>query len=188
MSSILIETDQERADDADPPVAIPRPPRPEHRRVYTSLIFTIAILVGTVVAVYLLFPARHHVLATAAVAHHRAPPATWDLPSPTPAELRAWLIGVVGDDAPLPPSLDRTPAIGAEAITVLGRRAALVRLRAGTDDLTYVVARARGVGPRWTHRDHDLHILEWRSGSFALVVVGPDATAATWMPLVGAPR
>lgn len=187
MSSILIETDEERADDVDPPVAISRPPRPEHRRVYTSLFFTIAILAGTVFAVYWLFPERHHVLATSAAAHHRAPPTAWDLTSPSPGELHAWLIGVVGENAPLPPSLDRTPAIGAETVTVLGRRAAMIRLRAGTDEITYVVARARGVGPRWSHKDSDLRLVEWSTGPWARVVIGPDATSATWMPLVGAP-
>jgi hypothetical protein len=186
MSSILIETDEHRPDDEDPPIAVPRPPRPEHRRVYTSLLFTVAILAGTVVAVYLSFPARHHVLATAAVDRHRTPAVTWELRTPTPAELRAWLIGVVGGEAPLPPALVQTTVIGAETIFVLGRRTALVRLHAGADDVTYVVTRARGVAPRTSRRDGDLRIFEWRRGPWALVAVGPDATAPTWSPLIGA--
>jgi hypothetical protein len=186
VSSILIETDEERADDEDPPVAVPRPPRPEHRRVYTSLLFTAAILIGTVVAVYWLFPARHHVLATSAVEHHRTPSVAWELPAPTPAELRAWMIGVAGENAPLPPGIERTPAIGAHAVQVLGRRAALVRLHAGADEITYLVTRARGVAPRSSRKVDDLRVVEWRQGPWALVVVGPDATAATWRPLVGA--
>jgi hypothetical protein len=186
VSSILIETEVQRPEDEDPKVVVPRPPRPEHRRVYTSLLFTSAILVGTVVAVYLMFPARHHVLATSAVEHHNAPATAWELPAPTPPELRAWMIGVVGEDAPLPPALDRTPAIGAQSVQVLGRRAALVRLHAGTDEITYVVARARGVGPRSSRKSGDLRVIEWRRGPWALVVVGPEATAATWRPLVGA--
>jgi hypothetical protein len=186
VSSILIETDEHRPDDEDPPVAVPRPPRPEHRRVYTSLLFTVAILAGTVVTIYLSFPARHHVLASTVVARHRAPAVAWELPAPTPAEVRAWMIGVVGGEAPPPPGLARMQVIGAESITVLGRRTALVRLHAGPDEITYSAARARGVAPRASRKDGDLRIFEWRRGPWALVAVGPDATTATWAPLVGA--
>ena len=184
MSSILVETDEQRPDDEDPPVAVPRPPRPEHRRVYTSLLFT--VLVGTVVAVYLSFPARHHVLASAAIARHRNPAVAWELPGPTSSELRAWMIGVVGGEAPLPPGLDQTKVIGAETLEVLGRRTAVVRMHAGADEVTYVVARARGVAPRASRTDADLRVFEWRRGPWALVAVGPDATSPAWAPILGA--
>lgn len=183
----LIEVEEPRADDEDPKEAVPRPPRPEHRRVYTSLIFTVAILVGTVVAIYVLFPARHHVLATTAAERHREPTVEWQLPAPSPAELHAWMIGVVGEGAPLPPDLARFHPIGAEAIDVLSRRAALVRLHVGKDELTYVVQRARGVSPKLSRKEGDLRVLEWRKGPWTLVAVGADATAATWRPLLGAP-
>jgi hypothetical protein len=185
----LVQVEEPRPSDEEPVVVLPRPPRPEHRRVYTSLILTVAILVGTVVAVYLVFPPRDHVLATTAADHHREPDLEWDLPSPSPAELRAWLIGVVGENAPLPPAIanDQRAAIGADAIDVLGRRAALVRLHAGADELSYVVARARGVSPQLSRKDGDLHVLEWRRGPWTIVAVGPEATVATWRAAVGAP-
>ena len=77
------------------------PPPPLHRRVSVSLLFTLTVLVGTVVAIYMVFPRRDNVLVTAAIAQHRQPP-SWDLAQPTAAELRAWAIGVVGKEVPLP--------------------------------------------------------------------------------------
>jgi hypothetical protein len=185
----LVQVEEPKPSDEDPVVVLPRPPRPEHRRVYTSLILTVAILAGTVVAVYLLFPERHHVLAQTAEDRHRTPEVEWDLPAPSPGELHAWLIGVIGENAPLPPviGVDGVRAIGAEAVDVLGRRAALVRLHAGPDELTYVITRARGVSPRDSRKVGDLRVLEWRRGPWAIVAVGPDATAATWRIAVGAP-
>lgn len=187
MTSYLIEAEEKQPSDEDPPVAIARPPRPEHRRVYTSLVFTTAILVGTVVAVYLAFPARHHVFATSVAAEHRAATPAWELVAPSPAELRAWTIGVVGASAPLPPRLDATTAVGAESLVVLSRRVALVRLRHGADDLTYAVSRGHGVSPRSSRTDGPLRIIEWRTGPWAVVAIGPDATSASWKPILGAP-
>ena len=184
----LVQVEEPKPSDEDPVVALARPPRPEHRRVYTSLILTVAILAGTVVAVYLLVPERHHVLAQTAEDRHREPEVEWDLPAPSAAELHAWMIGVIGD-APLPPAIGvaNGRAIGAETVDVLGRRAALIRLHAGPDELTYVVSRARGVSPRHSRKLGDLRVLEWRRGPWAIVAVGPDATAATWRAAVGAP-
>ena len=42
--------------------AIVTPPRPLHRRVSVSLLFTLSVLIGTVVTSYTVFPARHNVL------------------------------------------------------------------------------------------------------------------------------
>jgi hypothetical protein len=183
VSSYLIEAEETKPSDEDPPVAVPRPPRPEHRRVYTSLILTTAILVGTVVAVYMLFPARHHVLATSATTHHRTPTTSWELPAPTAAELRAWSIGVLRGEAPLPAA----PAIGAQTIEYHSRNAALVRLHAGADEITYVIARAAGVSPASSRVDGELRVVEWRRGPWAMVAIGPDATSASWKPIVNAP-
>ena len=158
-------------------------PRPPHRRVSVSLLFTLTVLVGTVVAIYGAFPARNNVLVTAALEHHLEANPTWDLAAPTPAELRAWLIGVVGKDVPLPgDGTTASPAVvGARRVEVLNRPAALIRVRVGDDDVTYLVQHARGIAPERSERqDGALHAVAWRKGAFAIVAVGAAATAASW--------
>ena len=44
--------------------ALVTPPRPPRRRVSVSLLFTLTVLIGTVVTIYAMFPARHNVLMT----------------------------------------------------------------------------------------------------------------------------
>jgi hypothetical protein len=183
----LIEADESKpSDEDDPTLAIPRPPRPEHRRVYVSLAFTILVLVGTVVTIYGLVPERHHVLAETVVATHRTQPA-WQLTSPSPGEVRAWIIGVVGEKAPVPPGIDQAMPIGARVVDVHRRRAAVVRFQIGDDEITYAVGRARGMSPGVSRRDGDLRVEAWRVGPFMIAVAGPDATAARWRPIVRGP-
>ncbi len=155
------------------------PPRPPHRRVSVSLLFTLTVLVGTVIAIYTTFPARHNVLITEALARHREANPTWDLAALNPTELRAWAFGVVGKDVPLP--RDNVAVVGVRQLTILNRAAALIRLRAGDDDVTYLVQHARGIAPDRSERvDGDLRAVAVHKGPFAIVVVGPDATAARW--------
>lgn len=157
--------------------AVVTPPRPPHRRVSISLLFTLTVLTGTVVAIYQMFPARHHVLITEAIALHQREQA-WDLPSPTLGELRAWSIAVVGKDAPLP----SVPPVGARDIEVLDRRAALMRVAVGADEVTYLVQHSRGIAPRRTELvEGDLLAVAWRRGHFSCVVVGPRATSKAWL-------
>jgi hypothetical protein len=157
--------------------AVVTPPRPPHRRVSISLLFTLTVLTGTVVAIYLVFPARNNVLLTEAIEQHQREQA-WDLTSPTPAELRAWVIGVAGPGAPVP---DLSP-VGAREIEVLDRRAALMRVAVGTDEVTYLVQRSRGIIPTRTERiDGELLAVAWRRGKFSCVVVGPRATSKAWL-------
>jgi hypothetical protein len=142
-------------------------------------LFTLTVLVGTVVFIYVTFPARHHELLTRGVELHKHPPA-WDLPSPTAREVHALAIGVGGTDVPLPAG----DVIGAERIEVLNREAAVLRYRVGPDEVTYVVQHARGIAPaRYERRDGDLRAVEWRRGTFACVAIGRDATSASWLPL-----
>jgi hypothetical protein len=156
--------------------AVVTPPRLPHRRVSISLLFTLTVLTGTVVAIYLAFPARHNVLLTEAIAQHQ-PEQAWDLTGPTPAELRAWAIGLMGKDAPLP----GIAPIGARAIEVLDRPAALMRFAIGGDEVTYLVQRSRGIFPARTERvEGELLAIAWRKGKFSCVVVGPKATAPAW--------
>jgi len=158
--------------------AVVTPPRPPHRRVSISLLFTLTVLTGTVVAIYLVFPARHNVLITEAIAEHQREQ-SWDLATPTLAELRAWSIGVVGRGAPLP----SVPPLGARDIGILDRRAALMRVAVGADEVTYLVQHSRGIAPGRTERvDGDLLAVAWRRGKFSCVAVGPKATSKAWLP------
>jgi hypothetical protein len=130
--------------------ALVTPPRPPHRRVSVSLVFTLTVLVGTVVTIYAMFPARHNLLMTEAIAHHRDPGAAWDLVTPSRDALRAWMIGAIGKDAPLPGAA--AAVVGARQLNILNRAAALVRLRIGDDEVTYLVQRARGIAPEGAER------------------------------------
>jgi len=155
------------------------PPRPPHRRVSVSLLFTLTVLVGTVVAIYVVFPRRDNVLVTAALAQHRTPPA-WDITQPTPAELRAWAIGVVGREVPLPAA---DSIVGASEIRVFDRRAAVMRVAVAGNEVTYLVQHLRGIVPKTNERrDGDLEALAWRRGPYMVVVVGPTQTASAWRP------
>jgi hypothetical protein len=188
--------------------ALVTPPRPPHRRVSVSLVFTLTMLVGTVVTIYAMFPARHNLLMTEAIARHRdsgATGAAWDLVSPTRDALRAWMIGAIGKDAPLPG--EAAAVIGARQLDILNRTAALIRLRIGDDEVTYLVQRAHGIAPEGAERverseaggkaprgierselggkaprgiDGTLRAVAWRRGRFTVVAVGADATAARW--------
>src|SRR5262249_35064659 len=132
---------------------------------------------GTVVAIYLVFPARHNVLLTEAIAQHGREQA-WDLAGPTLAELRAWSIAVVGPGAPLP----AVAPVGARDVEILDRRAAVMRVAVGGDEVTYLVQHARGIGPARTERvEGDLLAIAWRRGKFSCVVVGPKATSKAWL-------
>lgn len=173
----LVEAEAVGPVEGDAPLITP--PRPPHRRVSVSLLFTLTVLIGTVVAIYMTFPARHNVLLTEALAHHRAPPQAWDLTTPTATELRAWVIGFAGKDAPLPPGA--VSVRGALRIDVLNRPAAVIRISVDGEDVTYVIQRTRGVSPRTAERtDGDLEAVAWRHGKFTVVAVGPASTAATW--------
>jgi hypothetical protein len=173
--------------------ALVTPPRPPRRRVSVSLLFTITVLVGTVVTIFAMFPARHNLLMTEAIAHHRDPGAAWDLVPPTRDALRAWMIGAIGKDAPLPG--EAATVVGARRLDILNRATALIRLRIGDDEVTYLVQRARGIAPEGAERVEGgeagdkappgisgaLRAVAWRSGRFTVVAVGADATAARWL-------
>src|SRR5262249_61966207 len=136
-----------------PPVPRPRPP---HRRVSVSLVFTLTVLIGTVVTIYVMFPARHNLLMTEAIVHHAEPGASWDVAAPGADALRAWMIGAIGKDAPLPGDATGAviPVIGARQLEILNRTAALIRLRIGDDEVRYLVQRARGIAAAGAERNH----------------------------------
>lgn len=172
----LVEAEAVGPVEGDAPLVTP--PRPPHRRVSVSLLFTLTVLIGTVVTIYMTFPARNNVLVTEAMAQHRVEQ-KWDLTGPSATEVRAWAIGIAGKDVPLP--IESTTIVGARRLEILNRDAALMRLKIGTDEVTYLIQRARGIAPKTSdRRDGDLHAIAWRRGKFTCVAVGPEATLATW--------
>ena len=179
----LVEAESEGPVEGDD--ALVTPPRPPHRRVSVSLLFTLSVLIGTVVTIYAVFPPRHNLLLTEAIEHHREGEPAWDLAAPTATELRAWAIGVVGKDPPLPTA---AAIIGARRIEILNRHAAVIRLQLEGDVVTYMVTRARGVAPERSERvDGELRAVGWRRGPFTCIGVGPDATASRWLHALGSP-
>ena len=156
------------------------PPRPPHRRVSVSLVFTLSMLVAVVATIYLVLPARHNALATVAIEQHRAQDLAWDLDAPSVVELRAWAVGVVGKGVPLPD--DTTKVIGARRIDVLHRPAAVMRLEIGGQPITYVVQNAHGITPHhYEQDDGDIHATTWRRGKFTCVAVGPKDSRTSWL-------
>jgi hypothetical protein len=185
----LVDTDQVGPQEIEEAPPHPTPPRPEHRRVAVSFLFTLAVLVGTVVTVYTVFPARHNVVVTAALAEHRRTSQDWEIERPRPAELSSWAIGVLGGRPPLPEASSGIDVVGARAIDVLDRRAAVIGYRVGSADVTVVVQRAHDVPPRRVSRDDgDDRVESWRAKQWTIVVIGPTASAATWAPFMGVPR
>lgn len=164
--------------------ALVTPPRPPRRRVSVSLLFTLTVLIGTVVTIYVVFPARHNALMTEAIERHHDTNPAWEFSTTNLAELRGWMIGVLrSKDVPLPGGGASAPpeVIGARRLTIFNREAALIRLRIGDDEVTYLVQHARGIAPDHSERrDGELRAVTWRKDPFTIVAVGPDATAATW--------
>ncbi|HUS28025.1 MAG TPA: hypothetical protein VMZ53_05935 [Kofleriaceae bacterium] len=150
-----------------------------------SFLFTMSILIGTVVAIYMLLPARDGLLITEAISKHRDS-GPWEIENPSNETLRGWAIAVVGKEAPLPPA--GSHVIGARQLTILKRRAALIRLQLGDDQVTYLVQHARGIMPDHSSRtDGELRAEQRKRGKFTIVGVGPAATDKTWTRLLFGP-
>jgi hypothetical protein len=170
----------------EPPVRA-TPPRPAKRQVTVSLLLTVTILVGTVIAVFTIFPERHNELITSTVAAHRAT-AEWEIADPPDAELRIWARAVLGEPAPLPDASAAATPIGVRSLTILSRRAALVRYRIGDAEVSYLIQRARDIPKRRVRTTSGGDAIEaWRKGPWTIVVVGPAATADRWRPVLGVP-
>jgi hypothetical protein len=166
----------------------PTPPRPEHRRVAISFLFTLAVLVGTVVTVYTVFPARHNIVVTTALEEHRRAPQTFQLEHPTAERLQTWALGVLDGPVVLPMPRAGLDVVGARPIEILNRRAAVVRYRIGDAEITLVVQRARDMPKRRVSRaDGDDQVEGWRVQKWTFVAVGPAASAAAWKPALGVP-
>ena len=142
--------------------AIVTPPRPPHRRVSVSLLFTLSVLIGTVVAIY------HGVSGAPQRARDRgdrAPSraaAAWDLAAPTAgASCARGRSASSARTSPLPAA----SAIGARRakLEVLDRHAALIRFTIGNDEVTLPrAAHAAGSRPSTpSDRDGDLRAVAW---------------------------
>ena len=184
----LVDTDEVGPAEIEEAPPHATPPRPEHRRVAVSFLFTLAVVVGTVVTVYSVFPARHNVLVTTALAEHRRADQTWQIDRPEPSQLESWSIGVLGSKPPLPMASSGINVIGARAIDILARRAAVIGYRGGNEDVTVLVQRAHDVPPRRIHKDDgDDRVEAWRDKKWTIVIVGPSKSATMWAPALGVP-
>jgi hypothetical protein len=178
--------DDDPAAHPEPPVRA-TPPRPAKRQVTVSLLLTVTILVGTVIAVFTIFPERHNELITKAIAAHRAK-AEWEITSPPEAEVMRWSSAVLGEAPPVPEPAPGLTAVGARSLTILARRAALIRYRIGDSEVSYLVQRARDIPKRRVRMTDGGDAIEaWRRGPWTCVVVGPAATADVWRPVIGVP-
>ena len=147
----LVEAEATGPIEGDNPLVTP--PRLPHRRVSVSLLFTLTVLIGTVVAIYLRFPTRNSVLMSEALVQHREHDQVWDLARPTKSELRAWAIGILGKDPPLPTDT----VIGVRDLEVLDHRAAVMRFIMEGETITYLVQYTRVIAPDHSERiDGDL--------------------------------
>jgi hypothetical protein len=183
----LVETDTEGPEPAIAEDGPPTPPRPERRRTVTSLVLTLAVLIGTVVAVYAMFPPRHNLLMTTALENHRSAEQPWQLQAPSASELDAWALGVLGGRLSLPRPGGDVAVIGARSLEVLRRTAVLVRYEVGGDEVSYVVQRAGILTRAYRHADGADTIVGWRSGPWICIVIGPAASAERWGPPLGVP-
>jgi len=181
----LVDTDAPDHDE-EPPVRV-TPPRPEKRRAAVSLLFTLIVLAGTVIAVFTIFPERHNQILTDTVGAHRRP-GTWELDRPDDRALRVWAIGVTGEEAPVPTADATRVAIGARTLSILNRRGVLVRYQVAGGEVTYFVQRSRDLLRRRVHRvDGGEAIEAWQTGPWTCVAIGPAASADEWRPLLGVP-
>jgi hypothetical protein len=175
----LIEPEAEGPIEGEEPIVTA--PRPPHRRVSVSFLFTLTVLIGTVVAIYVVFPPRHNVVLTEAIEAHQEADPKWELVDPSPELLQGWAIAVGGKDFPMPPA--GTKVLAARQTTILGRSTAIMRLAVGTDEVTYVVQRAKGMAPKSSDRtEDDVHAIAWRQGKYTAVAVGPASQA--WVPTI----
>jgi hypothetical protein len=185
----LVETDADRPEDESEPAPVVTSSRPEKRRAYASLIFTLAVLTGTVVTIYTVFPARAQEATKLTVAAHRRAAPKWQLEAPSRPELEAWTMGLLGRDAPLPADGADLLTIGARPIEILRHQAAFVRFRIDDGyEVSYLVQRASDApADRDSYRDGADQVEAWHAGPWTVIAIGPADQAERWRARVGVP-
>ncbi len=184
----LIESDAVSPRDEDPAVERPVPPPPVRRRVSVSLLFSLSVLVGTVVAIYLIFPARDNVLVTESVRAHRLGPTEDALREPTFGELAAWSLGSMKRTVPWP-QVSGASIGWARSIEVLNHQALAAHYQLPEGEVTVVIERARDAVPRrYTRTEEELLIDSWQSGRWTVVAVGRAEGSDVWRHTLGVPR
>lgn len=180
----LVEAETTGPVEGEDPIVTP--PRPLHRRVSVSLLFTLTVLIGTVVTIYLVFDARHNVMLTEALVQARET-AELELVAPSAEKLGTWGLGMFGERLPMPPA--GIPIVSAGRIELLNRRTAVIRLKIGESEVTYLVQHAKGIVPDQSERkDGELRAVQWASGVFIVAAAGPDATAKEWRAVLHVPN
>lgn len=182
----LVEADTEGPrDDID--AEAPTPPRPEHRRVSRSLIFTLVVLTSIVATVYVVFPERHNALMSVVI-EADSEEVDFEIANPTRAELVAWSVALLGKDVPWPEHRDDVELVGVKSLRILRRPVALVRYRIAGQRVTVLVQRPRDAVPRkhWRRVDGKLAI-SWRAHRFTMTAIGPAESADNWGGYLGAP-
>ena len=178
--------DAEITQDIEGAPDIPRPPRPARRRVYTSLLVTLTVLIGTVAIIYAVFPNRNNELLTWAVQAH-LDTSEPDLVSPSGTEIRAWSQGIFGESVPWPEVDASLVPISAKVVRVFKRDLALVRYQFGDAVVSMSFWRARDAPPRTLRRSEDgLYIVSWRRKRFTCIAIGPEAGKEAWIKRLGA--
>jgi len=166
---------------------IPRPPRPARRRVYTSLLVTLTVLVGTVGVIYTVFPNRNNEILTWVVKAH-LDASSPDLEAPSGTEIRAWSQGLFGESVPWPEVDSTLVPTSATVLSVFKRDLAIVRYQLNGQPVSMAFLRARDAPPRILHRTEDgLHVVSWRRHRFTCIAIGPEGTADAWKKRFGAP-
>lgn len=155
-----------------------------------SLVLTVGVVFGTVIAIYSIFPNRWAHLADRAIEAHREVPPASELAAPGHAELVAWGRGVLGGDAteravPWPGMGDVVEILAARSFDHDGRRVACAVFSIDSIVVT-VVASRRDYEPGRRANAGDVAIA-WRDGPWTIVAVGPVASESQWRPAVGAP-
>jgi len=165
----------------------PLPPRPARRRVYTSLLVTLTVLIGTVAIIYTLFPNRNNELLTWAVQAHLSQENP-DLTKPSGTEIRAWSQGIFGEMVPWPEVNSELVPQSASVLKVFKRDLALVRYTFHGETVSLSFWRARDAPPRILRRSEDgLSMISWRQKRFTSIAIGPSASKAIWSKYFGAP-
>lgn len=164
-----------------------RAPRPARRRVYTSLLVTLSVLIGTVAVIYTIFPNRQDEVLTAVMeAHSKVDAAA--MTNPSGLEIRAWSVGLFGEIAPWPEVGDGLVPTSASVLQIFKRPLAVVRYDLAGERVSMAFWRARDAPPRTHRRTEDgLYAVSWRRKRFTCIAVGPAGTKDTWAPRFGAP-